>query len=106
MSRNLCTAGLRILHTVSKTTLTEDAFVLTSKMRNKENSTSGEEVSNQNLETEDFYDDDVFDVDEEIGSGGAQDDFFTTKESFFDFRTRSSFRALLLKTYSSSYQSR
>ena len=82
------------------------SFVLTSKMRNKENSTSDEEVSNKNLETEDFYDDDVFHVNEEIGSGGAQDDFFTTKESFFDFRTRSSFRALLLKTYSSSYQSR
>ena len=47
------------------------SFVLTSKMRNKENSTSDEEVSNQNLETEDFYDDDVFDVDEEIGSGSS-----------------------------------
>ena len=62
----------------------------------KESSQEEMKDSSQNFQTEDFDDDDVFEVDEEISSGAVQDDFFTNR----DFRTRSSFRALLLKTYS------
>ena len=66
----------------------------------KETSQSEIKNSGQNSETEDFDDDDVFEVDEEISSGAVQDDIITGQDNFSDFRTRSSFRALLLKTYS------
>ena len=56
---------------------------------------SDKKVSNESIGVEKLNeeDDDVFQIDEEICSVPVGQDFF-------DFRTRSSFRALLLKTYS------
>ena len=71
-------------------------FSLRTQKRKKQDFPPVKKVSNNEsigLEDLDEEDDDVFQIDEEIGS-------VTVGQDFFDFRTRSSFRALLLKTYS------
>ena len=69
-------------------------FSLRSQKSKKQDFPADKKVSNESIGVEDLdEDDDVFQSDEEICSVPLGQDFF-------DFRTRSSFRALLLKTYS------
>ena len=70
-------------------------FSLRSQKNKKRDFPSDKKVSNESIGVDDLdeEDDDVFQIDEEISSVPVGQDFF-------DFRTRSSFRALLLKTYS------
>ena len=65
----------------------------TQKKKNRDFPT--DKKSNESIGVEDLddEDDDVFQIDEEMSS-------VTVDQDFFDFRTRSSFRALLTKTYS------
>ena len=70
-------------------------FSRRSQKSKKADFSSDKKVSNESIGVEKLNeeDDDVFQIDEEICSVPVGQDFF-------DFRTRSSFRALLLKTYS------
>ena len=71
-------------------------FSRRSQKSKKVDVSSDKKVSNESIGVEKLNEeeeDDVFQIDEEICSVPVGQDFF-------DFRTRSSFRALLLKTYS------
>ena len=75
---------------------TADRFIMPSpwrKITNKINFSRRSQKSKKEDFSSDKKDDDVFQIDEEICSVPVGQDFF-------DFRTRSSFRALLVKTYS------